>query len=57
ISLEVQAQCGSKLLKDFMAAATKSDKIAELQKEIEAFATSFPMPGFDATNLKKPQQH
>ncbi|KAJ2061724.1 glycine hydroxymethyltransferase shm1 [Coemansia sp. S146] len=55
ISLEVQSQCGSKLLKDFMAVAAKSDKIAELQKEIEAFATSFPMPGFDSTNLKKPQ--
>ncbi|KAJ2739247.1 glycine hydroxymethyltransferase shm1 [Coemansia sp. BCRC 34301] len=57
ISLEVQAQCGSKLLKDFMAAAAKSDKIVELQKEIEAFATSFPMPGFDASKLTKPQRH
>ncbi|KAJ2797384.1 glycine hydroxymethyltransferase shm1 [Coemansia furcata] len=55
ISLEVQNQCGSKMLKDFLAAATKSDKIAELQKEVEAFATSFPMPGFDSANLKKPQ--
>ncbi|KAJ2362552.1 glycine hydroxymethyltransferase shm1, partial [Coemansia sp. RSA 2611] len=46
ISLEVQSQCGSRLLKDFMAVAVKSDKIAELQREVEAFATSFPMPGF-----------
>ncbi|KAJ2826613.1 glycine hydroxymethyltransferase shm1, partial [Coemansia erecta] len=55
ISLELQAQAGSKLLKDFMAVATKSDKIAALQKEIEAFATSFPMPGFDVSTLKKPE--
>ncbi|KAJ2005335.1 glycine hydroxymethyltransferase shm1 [Coemansia thaxteri] len=55
ISSEVQKECGSKLLKDFIAAAAKSGKIAVLQKEVEAFATSFPMPGFDATNLKKPQ--
>ncbi|KAJ1881246.1 glycine hydroxymethyltransferase shm1, partial [Kickxella alabastrina] len=57
IATEVQNEAGSKLLKDFMTAAAKSSKIGELQKEIEAFATSFPMPGFDASNLKKPQKH
>ncbi|KAJ2723398.1 glycine hydroxymethyltransferase shm1 [Coemansia sp. Benny D115] len=55
IATAVQKESGSKLLKDFMAAAAKSDKIGELQKEVEAFATSFPMPGFDASTLKKPQ--
>ncbi|KAJ1830771.1 glycine hydroxymethyltransferase shm1, partial [Coemansia sp. RSA 2703] len=54
IALEAQAAAGSKLLKDFMSVAAKSPKVAELQKEVESFATSFPMPGFDVTTLKKP---
>ncbi|KAJ1803008.1 glycine hydroxymethyltransferase shm1, partial [Coemansia sp. RSA 2598] len=54
IATEAQNAAGSKLLKDFMAVAVKSPKIAELQKEVEAFATSFPMPGFDVSTLKKP---
>ncbi|KAJ2844332.1 glycine hydroxymethyltransferase shm1, partial [Coemansia erecta] len=55
IAIELQQQAGSKLLKDFMSVAAKSDKIAELQKEVEALATSFPMPGFDVSTLTKPQ--
>ncbi|KAJ1679735.1 glycine hydroxymethyltransferase shm1 [Spiromyces aspiralis] len=54
---EIQASCGSKLLKDFLAAAEKNDKISDLQKRVEAFATSFPMPGFDASTLNKPTTH
>ncbi|KAJ2793953.1 glycine hydroxymethyltransferase shm1, partial [Coemansia helicoidea] len=50
----LQREAGSKLLKDFMAAAAKSDKVVALQKQVEAFATSFPMPGFDASKLVKP---
>ncbi|PIA18303.1 glycine hydroxymethyltransferase [Coemansia reversa NRRL 1564] len=57
ISLELQKEAGSKLLKDFLAVAQKSDKVAELQKKVEAFATSFPMPGFDVSALTKPQKH
>ncbi|KAI9471690.1 glycine hydroxymethyltransferase shm1 [Coemansia sp. RSA 989] len=55
IASELQQQAGSKLLKDFMAVAAKSDKITALQKEVEAFATSFPMPGFDVSTLTKPE--
>ncbi|KAJ2842156.1 glycine hydroxymethyltransferase shm1, partial [Coemansia brasiliensis] len=55
IASELQQQAGSKLLKDFMAVAVKSDKITALQKEVEAFATSFPMPGFDVSTLTKPE--
>ncbi|KAJ2758730.1 glycine hydroxymethyltransferase shm1, partial [Coemansia nantahalensis] len=54
IAVELQREAGSKLLKDFMAAAAKSDKVVALQKQVEAFATSFPMPGFDASKLVKP---
>ncbi|KAJ2157657.1 glycine hydroxymethyltransferase shm1 [Coemansia sp. RSA 552] len=54
IASELQSEAGSKLLKDFMAVAHKSPKIAELQKDVEAFATTFPMPGFDVSLLKKP---
>ncbi|ORX72442.1 glycine hydroxymethyltransferase [Linderina pennispora] len=55
IADEVQKAAGSKLLKDFLAAAKDNDKIVQLQKDVEAFATSFPMPGFDVSGLKKPQ--
>ncbi|KAJ1916204.1 glycine hydroxymethyltransferase shm1 [Mycoemilia scoparia] len=54
LSIEIQEQCGSKLLKDFLAAAKQHPKIPELQQRIEAFAQSFPMPGFDTADLKKP---
>ncbi|KAJ1858378.1 glycine hydroxymethyltransferase shm1 [Coemansia sp. RSA 1822] len=55
IATSLQSQAGSKLLKDFMAVAVKSEEIAQLQKEVEEFATSFPMPGFDVSTLTKPQ--
>ena len=32
-------------MKDFVAACQDNEEIANLRKEVEAFATSFPMPG------------
>ncbi|KAG0319841.1 Serine hydroxymethyltransferase, cytosolic [Dissophora globulifera] len=52
IALAVQAKAGSKMMKDFVAALEGNEEIAQLKKEVEAFATSFPFPGFDVTNLK-----
>ena len=46
IALSIQASSG-KMLKDFVAALENEPKIAELKGRIEAFARSFPMPGFD----------
>ncbi|KAI8368278.1 serine hydroxymethyltransferase [Radiomyces spectabilis] len=52
IALKVQESCGSKLLKDFVAALEGNEEIAQLKKEVVEFARSFPMPGFDATKIK-----
>ncbi|KAF8978495.1 Serine hydroxymethyltransferase, cytosolic [Entomortierella lignicola] len=52
IALAVQAKAGSKLLKDFIAGLENNEEIVQLRKEVEAFATSFPFPGFDVKDLK-----
>ncbi|KAF9109584.1 Serine hydroxymethyltransferase, cytosolic [Mortierella sp. AM989] len=52
IALAVQAKAGSKLLKDFVAGLEGNEEIAQLRKEVEAFATGFPFPGFDVKDLK-----
>lgn len=51
IALDVQEKCGSKLMKDFVAALDGNQEIAQLKKEVVEFARSFPMPGFDATKI------
>jgi len=51
IALVVQEKAGSKMMKDFVMACQDNDDIANLKKEVETFATSFPMPGFDPSNL------
>ncbi|KAJ1919777.1 glycine hydroxymethyltransferase shm1 [Tieghemiomyces parasiticus] len=56
IAIEVQSSCGSRLLKDFIKALDGHAALAQLRTDVEAFATSFPMPGFDASNLK-PNTH
>ncbi|OLY83182.1 Serine hydroxymethyltransferase 2 [Smittium mucronatum] len=54
ISIDCQEQAGSRLLKDFVRVAESNADVATLRNEVEAFATSFPMPGMDYKNLKKP---
>ncbi|KAF9580224.1 Serine hydroxymethyltransferase, cytosolic [Lunasporangiospora selenospora] len=51
IALGVQAKAGSKLMKDFVATLEGNTEIETLRKEVEAFATSFPFPGFDVKDL------
>lgn len=48
--LVVQASSG-KLLKDFVKALQGNAKIADIRSRVEAFASTFPMPGFDASHL------
>jgi len=60
IALQVQKEAGSKLLKDFERTALTGDgegakAIKELRKEVRAFATQFPLPGVDTSNLTKPE--
>ncbi|CAO3692148.1 unnamed protein product [Rhizopus stolonifer] len=51
IALAVQEKCGSKLMKDFVAALEGNEEIAQLKKEVIEFARSFPMPGFDTSKI------
>lgn len=44
---------GSKaMLADFTAACKGREDIAALKKEVNAFASSFPMPGWDTKSMK-----
>ncbi len=45
LCVQVQSQCSSKLLKDFVEAAQKCEKISVLQEKVRSFAKQFPMPG------------
>jgi glycine hydroxymethyltransferase len=62
ISLALQKEAGSKLLKDFLRVATEGEgegrqQLQQLAKDVEAFATTFPLPGItDTSKLVKPAQ-
>jgi glycine hydroxymethyltransferase len=51
ISIKLQEQSGPKL-KDFLPLLDSSDEIKALQKKVHAFASQFPMPGFDPKTMK-----
>merc|ERR1712176_454232 len=51
ISLSIQEKSGPKL-KDFVAMLDGNVEINALRTRINAFATSFPMPGFDPKEMK-----
>uniref|UniRef100_A0A7S3UA41 Serine hydroxymethyltransferase n=1 Tax=Picocystis salinarum TaxID=88271 RepID=A0A7S3UA41_9CHLO len=50
VCLDIQKEHG-KLLKDFNKGLENSSAIAELRAEVEAFASSYRMPGFDTSDL------
>lgn len=61
ISLILQKEAGSKLLKDFVRVATTEEEgkqgaqlVKELRKEVRAFATKWPLPGVDVSTLTRP---
>ena len=61
LALLVQKESGSKLLKDFVIAASTEQEgkegakmVKQLRKEVKEFATKWPLPGVDVKNLKKP---
>eukprot|EP00171_Calliarthron_tuberculosum_P004584 IDg4584t1 len=51
IGLRIQEQSGKKLA-DFKTAVAGNSELEELRKEVETFASSFPMPGFDVADMK-----
>lgn len=61
LSLVLQKEAGSKLLKDFVRVATVQEegkegfaKVRALREEVSAFATKWPLPGVDVSALTKP---
>lgn len=48
---KVQASSG-KLLKDFKAALSADEEVNALKTAVQAFATKFPMPGYDVATMK-----
>lgn len=62
IALTLQKEAGTKLLKDFVTAATTQQEgkvgfqqVQDLKKDVQAFATKWPLPGVDVKNLQKPE--
>lgn len=51
IALKLQEKSGPKL-KDFTALLPDDAEIKALRQKVNAFATTFPMPGFDPTQMK-----
>lgn len=56
IALEVQEKSG-KLLKNFVAALETSEEVKTLRSEVELFARSFPMPGFNPSSIPESAKH
>jgi glycine hydroxymethyltransferase len=62
LSLLLQKEAGSKLLKDFVRVATTPEegkvgheKVKQLRDEVRAFASKWPLPGVDVSTLTKPE--
>ena len=51
ISLKIQEKTGPKL-KDFVPALENNEEVKALRAKVNAFATTFPMPGFDPKEMK-----
>jgi len=51
IAKHVQSQSGPKLA-DFVKYLDGNEQVKELKEKVNAFATSFPMPGFDPSQMK-----
>ena len=51
IAIKIQEKSGPKL-KDFVALLDGNEELSALKLEVNKFATSFPMPGFDPKEMK-----
>lgn len=51
ISLSVQEKSGAKKINEFVAAIEKDADVQKLAKEVEAFASEFPIPGFEVGKI------
>jgi len=60
ITLELQKESGSKLVKDLVRVAlddksTGYKAVKQLRKDVQEFARRWPLPGVDTSNLKRPE--
>ena len=62
LALVLQKEAGSKLLKEFVRAATTEEAgkegakgVKALRREVHAFARRWPVPGVDVSTLVRPQ--
>ena len=62
LSLLLQKEAGSKLLKDFVRVATTAQEgkegykqVKQLREEVQAFASKWPLPGVDVSAITKPE--
>ncbi|KAJ3122850.1 Serine hydroxymethyltransferase 2 [Nowakowskiella sp. JEL0407] len=56
IAKRVQEKSG-KMMKEFEKALVGDVEVETLRKEVEAFATTFPMPGFDPKSIPESAKH
>ncbi|EGF83365.1 hypothetical protein BATDEDRAFT_18481 [Batrachochytrium dendrobatidis JAM81] len=56
ISLRVQLTSG-KFIKDFVAALSADEEVKALKADVEKFAHTFPMPGFDPNSVPEHCRH
>jgi len=59
LSLVLQKEAGSKLLKDFVRVATTGEGegakgVKQLRHDVRTFARTFPLPGVDVRNIQQP---
>jgi glycine hydroxymethyltransferase len=61
LSLTLQKEAGTKMLKDFVRVATKQEEgkvgygqVRELRKDVREFAMKWPLPGVDVSTLQQP---
>ena len=61
LSLLLQKEAGTKMLKDFVRVATKEEpgkqgyaQVKQLRREVREFATRWPLPGIDVKALRRP---
>lgn len=62
LSLVLQKEAGTKMLKDFVRVATTQEeskegfaKVQQLKNEVREFAKQWPLPGVDVATFKKPE--
>mmetsp|Transcript_18024 Transcript_18024/g.40990 ORF Transcript_18024/g.40990 Transcript_18024/m.40990 type:complete len:473 (-) Transcript_18024:168-1586(-) len=56
LTVKIQEKTGPKL-KDFIAALVDNSEVEAIRKEVNSFATTFPMPGFDPAEMKYKNIH